>query len=364
MNTAIRHQIAGDLLGSIDPSGGYCACPGAAKHTGRNGYRDCLVQLDGAPTIYCVHTSCGADVERVNALLRARIAAAESGGRPAGERRVNDVVDAPKPVKAAKYPPYSPEALETLAGRCQRPVSLDWLAARSPVPLRAPGGQGRETSLLFLASLYEPGERALVFTRFYSQGDFIFEAEGALGWRLSEDSATAPVRSGLPADGPEGVWFLTNPVTGEWVIQPGGGAGGPAKWGRRHGGCVTAWRYLLLESDEAPEDLWLKALAMLPLAIVAIFTSGGRSVHALVRADCASKADLDGVRDVLRRVCGPLGADCAALSAVRLARLPGCYRNGARDGDGKWQPYPAPRLQRLVWLNPDAVETPICDIAK
>ena len=157
---------------------------------------------------------------------------------------------------------------------------------------------------------------------------------------------------------------MTNPVSGEWVIQPATSPGGAAKWGRRHGACITSWRYLLLESDTAPEELWLKALCLLPLPISAIFTSGGRSVHALVRADAISKPELDQVRDVLRQTLGPLGADCAALSAVRLARLPGCLRLGKKDDAGRYHRHPKPPLQRLVWLNPETDGTPIMDLAK
>jgi hypothetical protein len=365
MNFSLRQQIAHELLGTID-SDGYCQCPGIGAHTGRNGTRDCMVKLDGAPTLYCVHTSCGAAVEGANVTLRRRIHAAESGGE---ERPVRDfigkgVAGPPEAPRSPKYPPYDPTALRAVAGWCSRPVTLDWLAERSPVAVPPPAHQGQETGKLFLTSLYEPGEKVLVFTRYFSQGDFLMEAGTGKSVRLADAREVAAVPSALPAAGAEGVWFLTNPISGEWVIQPATSPGGSAKWGRRHGACVTAWRYLLLESDTAPQESWLKALCLLSLPIVSIFTSGGRSVHALVRVDAASKLELDAVRDVLRRTLGPLGADCAALSAVRLARLPGCLRLGKKDASGKYTRHEKPPLQRLVWLNPEADETPIIDLAK
>ena len=365
MNFNLRHQIARELLGNIDPDG-YCQCPGTAQHTGRNAPRDCLLKLDGAPTLYCVHTSCGAAVEGANATLRRRIHAAESGGeaRPVRDFAGDGVARPPVAPRSPKYPPYDPAALLALAGRCRRPVTLDWLADRSPVVVPLPSLQGQGTGKLFITSLYEPGEKVLVFTRYFSQGDFLMDAGTGESVRLADARAVAAVPSALPAAGAEGVWFLTNPVVGDWKIQPATAPSSTAKWGRRHGACVTAWRYLLLESDDAPEELWLKALCLLPLPIVSISTSGGRSVHALVRVDAASKLELDAVRDVLRRTLGPLGADCAALSAVRLARLPGCLRLGKKDAAGKYTRHESPTLQRLVWLNPAADETPIIDLAK
>lgn len=358
MNFSLRQQIARELLGTIDADG-YLGCPGIAAHTGRNAGRDCQVKLDGAPTIFCLHASCQSAVEAANSKLRKAIHAAESSGE---ERPVRDFIGegvAVPPVapKAPKYPPYDAAALLAVAGRCSRPVTVEWLAERSPVAVPPSSLQGQETGKLFLTSLYAPGERVLVFTCFWSQGDFLMEAGTGESMRLADSRGVAAVPSALPAAGAEGVWFLTNPVSGEWVI-------GGNKWGRRHAGCVTAWKYLLLESDEAPEELWLKALCLLPLPIVAIFTSGGRSVHALVRVDAVSKIELDAVRDVLRRMLGPLGADCAALSAVRLARLPGCLRLGWKDEDGKYHRHDSPPLQRLLWLNPDADGTPIIDLAK
>ncbi len=54
---------------------------------------------------------------------------------------------------------------------------------------------------------------------------------------------------------------------------------------------ITNFRYLLLESDVAPADLWLRALVHLPLPIVSIVSSGGRSFHALVRVAANSSED-------------------------------------------------------------------------
>src|SRR5512137_2786321 len=58
-------QVASQLLGAIDwqtEVSGFCRCPGEAFHTSANGKRDCRVNVDGAPTIFCFHASCAAAV--------------------------------------------------------------------------------------------------------------------------------------------------------------------------------------------------------------------------------------------------------------------------------------------------------------
>jgi hypothetical protein len=105
-------------------------------------------------------------------------------------------------------------------------------------------------------------------------------------------------------------------------------------------------------------------LVQLSFPIVAIYTSGGRSIHALVKVDCTTKASFDSLRDSLIQVLAPLGADAAAMTAVRLSRLPGLLRHGAKDKEGILKPYRAPRLQKLLWLNPDAKPESILTTAK
>jgi hypothetical protein len=87
-------------------------------------------------------------------------------------------------------------------------------------------------------------------------------------------------------------------------------------------------------------------LAQLQIPICAIYTSGGRSIHALVKLEVPTKAHWDAVRDTLREMVCPLGGDAGAMSAVRLSRLPGCQR-----GVGA-----AAKPQRLLYLNPNPAD--------
>lgn len=278
-------------------------------------------------------------------------AASWHGGRMLVEEGVAELPVA-EPMVAV--PPYDAAKLHSYV-EGMPVVTRDMLREWSPV------GVGGETDAFdFMDVLFKQGERVMVFTRFTSQGDFIYQV-GAGGCRLAANRGQKAVVSELPTRGRCGVWFLSNPVTGNWDAMANG------KWGRRHWKCVTTFRYAVLESDEADESMWLRALVRLPLPIVAIYTSGGKSVHALVRIDATSKAEWDaivrgkhsGARDGARRGTGlidlvcPLGADGAALTAVRLSRLPYTLRMGYDDtAKGVYVPYDPPRKQELLYLDP------------
>ena len=89
-------------------------------------------------------------------------------------------------------------------------------------------------------------------------------------------------------------------------------------------------------------ELWLRVLTKLDLPIVSVTTSGSKSAHALVRVNAKDRADyLEKAAEIADLVV-PLGADPAAMSAVRLTRVPGCVRKDT----GK--------AQELIWFNPEA----------
>jgi hypothetical protein len=207
-----------------------------------------------------------------------------------------------------------------------------FMVERSPVPIEGLSCAG------FLRRLYPKGsgEMVLVFSRMQSQGQLLWEADGGHG--TNGTNGTDDER--MP-EGPDGVWFLAQPVDGEFHNNPRLGG----KPSRRSEESVTAWRYAVLESDQAEPDEWLRCLIQLPLRIASVCESGGRSIHALVRLDAESKADWDTKVRTIKPALVTLGADPGALSAVRLTRLP-----QARRGD---------RVQRLLYLNPAPDGRPI-----
>jgi hypothetical protein len=212
------------------------------------------------------------------------------------------------------------EALRRVAGDLAEAVDLPWLANRSEVD---PATVSAED---FLARLYNAaaGERVVVFSEYKSQGQAVWPVER------------------IPTRGPEGIWFLAQPVDGKSRPNPRLG-----KMSRRSEESVLAWRWMVLESDEAPVRLWLGALARLVPNIAAVTTSGGRSVHALVRVDASTKREWDEAKRAIMNLV-VTGADPGALSAVRLTRLPACWR-GQKE-------------QKLLYFAPSAPDLTLEDI--
>lgn len=293
------------------------------------------------------------------------------GGKRRGEggRRRNPlnegVARAPEGDRAEWIPEYDEGRLREYVRAVPEEAGEEgWFMARSPVDVRggmAPGA--------FLEHVFAPGERILVFTKFASQGQFLWEV-GRGGFRLSAERNVQAVRSKLPVDGGvDGAWYLCNPVDGGWYPNPRQGG----KYSRRSEESVRGWRHFVLENDEAKKHfsaarvaeglgklaeaealkergrvalrLWKRFLALVPVPVVAIYSSGGDSWHALCRVEMATKPDFDaylrgggGQGPGAKRILPIFGADPGAMSAVRLTRLPGVTRGG--------------RMQRLIYLNP------------
>jgi hypothetical protein len=226
-----------------------------------------------------------------------------------------------KPLPKAEKVEFDPSALARAAGEF-RP-RLDWFAARSYADPSLTSSED------FLGLLYA-GEKVLIFNDSRSQGQAVWPDEP------------------IPSCGPDGMWYLGNPVDGMEHQNPRTG-----KLSRRSEESVTRWKFALLESDEADPSLWLAALAKSTLPISAIYSSGGRSVHALIRVPSAgsgmsrlsgpsSKEEWDAWARSMKAPLARLGADPKALTAVRLTRLPQQWR-GERGKE---------RLQKLLYVNP------------
>jgi hypothetical protein len=252
---------------------------------------------------------------------------------------------------------FNEEKLARFSGRVPYPVDLAWLANRSAVDPATVDADA------FLRLVFQPGEKVAVFT--VERAAVI--GEGVEIWPDTPANTTGAVTK------PCGVWFLAQPVDGKYHPTDEGD-----KQSCRNHRAVTAWRYLVIESDEADTFQWLKALVQLPLRISAIYTSASRSVHALVRVDAATKLAWDAERDRFRDPIAVLGGDPKTLTAVRLTRLPGALRHGkmreekveARDGEGRsyvrkvrrYEKFARPRLQKLLYVNPAPDMTPLIDV--
>lgn len=259
------------------------------------------------------------------------------------------------PPSAAPKIEYDEGRLKKFAGAWSEVVDLLWLAARSAEdPCTV-------DSWRFLELLYDKTrEKALIFLNEYSQGESVW-----------------PNDLVLPKEGPNGVWFLAQPVDGRYYPNPRSpGKDGKPRMSRRSEESTRSWRYFVIESDKAAPKYWLGAIAQLPLRIAALYTSGSRSVHALVRVDARVKSEWDAERDAMKQALVALGADPGSMSAVRLSRLPGTYRLGKtveikEEGEGRkaekkrshYVRFEKPGFQKLLYVNPDPPLRPLIELA-
>lgn len=247
---------------------------------------------------------------------------------------------------------FDPERLRELAGDWRGKINLTWLANRSSIdPVLVSADD-------YLHALYQPelGDRVIVMDK-YDDG------------HLWPDEP-------LPEMGRDGVKMLANPVDGEWRPNP---RAPREKWvnnlppmSRRIWECVRQFRFLVLESDVADPKDWLAFLVQAPLRIAAIYTSGGRSVHALVQVDCATRQAFEAEKTALApflSVCLMAGADKGPLSMLAPTRLPGCWRGGKVKPPEKpgaaWGFFPfkdGPHLQKLLYLRPNPPVRPLIEL--
>lgn len=342
-----HQQIAEEVLGCTIAPGGYCPCPGAHRHTTPTGPRDFRITFDPEgrkmPSGQCFHQSCQAERhETMCAIIRAIRAAerAEQHGTPQKYKIQHPTFKIQNPPPAR--PQFNPEQAARIAAACPigADATRDWLRAISPHTIPTDPTHWAE---LMLDTLYHHRERILIFDTFKSQGTHLRVIRQA-NYRLHPipGHPATPITN-LPTHATDGAWYLTAPVLGTWQPNPNNlTPTGTPKPGRRHAACCTRYPYAVLESDTLPEDQWLRILAQLQLPIAAIYTSGGKSIHALIHVNAPTAAHFNTARRILLRTCTPIGADPAAITPVRLSRLPGCIRLSKGPN----------AMQQLLYLNP------------
>jgi hypothetical protein len=240
-----------------------------------------------------------------------------------------EIVDTVSKVRAEVEGLIEPKARVSLK-RAFDPEKLKALTAEGPLPLEdflqsSPIAVAEITASEFLRRLY-PKQCNIIFTSQESQGKLVWNES------LPDQLVTSAI-----ANNTEGAWIMVNPVNGKFLAIPRLG-----KKSQRAEENLVAYEYLLIESDSVEMELWLRVLSKLDLPIVAVTTSGSKSAHALVRVGQKDREGYLARASEIADLVVPLGADPAAMSAVRLTRVPGCMR---RD-TGK--------AQTLIYFNPDA----------
>ena len=215
----------------------------------------------------------------------------------------------PKPMTAAAFIQRGDGATES-----------DWFDAS---PVRMDWEPGPKDAAHLLRVLYRPWEFVFCGER-HGGGECVLSAAEWIA-RFDDGRSVPP-------------HFIPNPLTGKAHPLADG------KLSRRGDSAVAGFLYAVAEFDGMDKAdqlaLWW---GFRSAPIVALIDSGGKSVHAILRVECETRADWE--RDIegnlFPRVLVPLGCDPACRNEARLSRLPGHYR----AEKGAWQ--------RLLYLNPE-----------
>lgn len=231
--------------------------------------------------------------------------------------------DGARMVHPPKTDLYNKEVLQVTAQSASGIEDIrSFLLERSPERTEIPPWE-------YLSKVF-PNDIALVCPQFTSAGYYV---------RPNEDNDWLVFFVSGKEGNPEGTWFLSNPVNGELKVNAAGHESARSEPN------VTSFRHVVIESDDADPDLWLRAWVTLKLPIVSITESGNPDscAHVLVRINAASKADWTAIveKHFKRGLLAALGADLKVMTAVRLTRLPNVHRLN-KGG-----------FQRLLYLNPN-----------
>ena len=298
-------------------------CPGEHLHHGGNAATDCRVHVSyGAqgqpPGIYCLHSSCKGVLDGLNESFREAIFAKDPNYQPT--RPVEEGVVKRAPVARESWiPEFNIAKLRGMVEGVPE-VAIEEFMERSPIdPRKVSPGE-------FLEHVFLPGERAIVFTVFKGPGDYLWEV-GKGGYRLATQQGVKAVRSKLPVDGgQDGVWYLSNPVDGMWHANPRRGG----RFSRRSEESVTAWRHMVVESDEE-KTLKQKAHAL-------------QDAMRIMAADGDEEDRRMQARAVLVACKGEAWASAMMLECTRWEGLPERLLRDAAAMPGLWR--------RMLWMAP------------
>ena len=322
-------QIAQRLVGAVDwqtEVSGFCRCPGESLHTQHNGKKDCRVNVDGAPTLFCFHASCASVVAEANHRLRRELGVSPweitlPGGRVL---RNGDVLQASGAV-----------------------LPREVVQARAKAEGRDANEQTVLETVQALAQRFAPE----MFERFHWPFERIVEDSPLqVSERDAEDQFRTWLKlwpahchvwigdvfsSGKPEHRthfrPIAEWYQIGPVMGNFTC---GSSFKPGSFRRSNENC-NGTRFLVVESDTLAKDQVGAVFAYLQrrlhYKLHCIIDTAGKSLHAWF------DAPRDKVREArLKAGLVAFGCDPKVFTYSQPVRVPGAWRDG--------------KLQRLVWL--------------
>jgi hypothetical protein len=318
-------------LGEIDwqsEVSGFCRCPGESLHTHPTGKKDCRVSVDGAPTIYCFHSSCAVAVATANLRLRRELGGSSwemvlPGGRVL---RSGDVLQGDGSVKTKA---------EILGARGTRPsdtasaerlelATLQAVADRFKPELfenfRWPFAQILSDSPLLVADR-DPDDQFRTWLRLWPAHCHVWIGDVYSSGKPEHKTNFRPV-----AD-----WYQIGPVMGNFTC---GSSFKPGSFQRSNANC-NGTRFMVIESDTLPKDevgaIFAYLNRRLHFNLHAVIDTAGKSLHGWFDAPRDRQVEAR-----LKAVLTVFGCDPKLFTYSQPVRVPGAYRDG--------------RLQRIVWV--------------
>ena len=188
--------------------------------------------------------------------------------------------------------------------------------------MRVPAGKGTEELILYLQTLFQPGDHVGYVTNdawqiedgkwVPSRGVYYRTAEELIAsLRRYPDDLGATIGDWKPE---AGAWIRFNALDGQGVRNEN----------------VTSFRFALVESDSMPVDEQIAMYRKLELPIAALVHSGHKSVHAIVRVDAGNFDEYRKRVTFLYDFLSSRGVkvDTQNRNPSRLSRMPGVTRNG------------------------------------
>ena len=322
-------QVVAGLLGAIEWQNevtGYCRCPGEALHTSANGKKDCRVNVDAAPTIFCFHASCSVAVAEANRRLRRELSASTWELRLPGGKllRSGDVLQS----SGVVLPREAVKARAKAEGRDGSEVllleSLRAAAERYKPELfeffRWPMAQVLEDSPLLVAN-YEPEEQFRTWLKIWPADSTVWIGDVYSSGQPHHRTHFRPV-----AD-----WYQIGPVMGNYTC---GSSFKPGTYSRSNES-LNARRFMVIESDTLTHDEMGAVFAFLRRQLQyemhCIIDTAGKSLHGWFETPPNRIFE-----DRLKAGLEVFGCDPKVFKPAQPVRVPGAWRDG--------------KLQRLIWL--------------
>lgn len=299
-------RIAEQLLGSIEwdrDTLGVCTCPGVNHHTTPSKIRDCLLYLNGPPTINCFHNSCAGAIENANFNLRSAIGKAKVASAP------------------TKFIPSIQEQLQR--GERQREKrAKEQLVKRSQdsLPIILEKYSGSPADLWEESPMRppeDPREHGRLLLHLFSADDIVWVGgiyDSAKDGQDEQKKTAAAMH------------FKS---AGEWLDSPALPEGPlicPATFKEgSHSRCIANVEnqpFLVVESDELSHEDFVAVLNFLrqTLRLRAVVDTAGKSLHGWF--DYPSDSQLAELRIILKE----LKCDTAMFTPSQAVRLPGAKR--------------------------------------